>query len=75
MYWDAGEGWGFKKGEYCQLTFQAKEEKGVTKISLASRNGKYDIDKEIHHVNAIVIKNGEQYEGVITLKGGEIKTN
>ncbi|MBP1650337.1 MAG: yicI 1 [Bacteroidetes bacterium] len=75
LYWDAGEGWGFKKGEYCQLTFQAKEEKGVTKISLASRNGKYDIDKEIHHINAIVIKNGERYQGVITLKGGEIKTN
>lgn len=75
LYWDAGEGWGFKKGEYCQLAFQAKEEKGVTKITLASRNGQYDIEKEVRQVNAIILKNGERYQGVITLKGGEIKTN
>lgn len=74
LYWDAGEGWAFKKGVYSQLKFQAKEEKGVTKISLTSRNGAYEIDKEIHTVKAVVLKNGQRYEGVIQLKGGEIKT-
>ncbi|SFW13196.1 Alpha-glucosidase, glycosyl hydrolase family GH31 [Chitinophaga sancti] len=74
LYWDAGEGWAFKKGMYSQLKFQAKEEKGVTKISLASRNGQYEIDKDIHTVKAIVLKNGQRYEGTIQLKGGEIKT-
>jgi len=74
LYWDAGEGWAFKKGAYSQLKFQAKEEKGVTKISLASRNGQYEIDKEIHTVKAVVLKNGQRFEGLIQLKGGEIKT-
>lgn len=74
LYWDAGEGWAFKKGGYSDLHFQAKEEKGVTKISLTSRKGQYDIDKDVHSVKAVVLKNGQRYEGVIQLKGGEIKT-
>jgi alpha-glucosidase len=75
LYWDAGEGWAFKKGGFSDLLFQAKEEKGVTKISLASRKGQYDIDKDVHRVKAVVLKNGQRYEGVIQLKGGEIKTS
>ncbi|RFM32811.1 TIM-barrel domain-containing protein [Chitinophaga silvisoli] len=74
LYWDAGEGWAFKKGGYSDLHFQAKEEKGVTKISLMSRKGQYEIDKDVHSVKAVVLKNGQRYEGVIQLKGGEIKT-
>lgn len=74
LYWDAGEGWAFKKGGYSDLHFQAKEEKGVTKISLTSRKGQYEIDKDVHSVKAVVLKNGQRYEGVIQLKGGEIKT-
>lgn len=75
LYWDAGEGWAFKKGAYCQLSFQAKEENGVTKINLSSRNGKYDIEKEVKAVKVVILKNGHKYEGPIQLKGGAVKTS
>jgi len=74
LYWDAGDGWGFKKGDYCLLKFQATEKNGVTNISLASRQGRYNINKDIHRVKAVVLKNGKVYSGEITLKNGVLKT-
>ncbi|WP_343690449.1 TIM-barrel domain-containing protein [Chitinophaga sp.] len=75
LYWDAGEGWEFKKGVYSYLHYQAKEENGVTKIKLSSRTGKYDIAMDVKVVKAVVLKNGQKYEGTIQLKGGEIRSN
>jgi len=75
LYWDAGEGWGFKKGDYCLLRFQATEKNGVTKINLTSSQGKYNINKDIHQVKAVVVKNGRIYSGPINLKNGVLKTD
>lgn len=75
LYWDAGEGWGFKNGDYSHLRFQATEKNGVTRINLTSRLGKYNINKDIRQVEAIVVKNGRTYSGLIDLKGGVVKTN
>jgi alpha-glucosidase len=74
LYWDAGEGWGFKNGDYSLLRFQATEKNGVTKINLTSRRGRYNINKDIHQVKAVVVKNGQVYSGLINLKNGELKT-
>jgi alpha-glucosidase len=75
LYWDAGEGWGFKNGDYSLLTFQAVEKNGVTKINMTSRLGKYNINKDIHQVEAVVVKNGQIYSGLIDLKSGVLKTD
>lgn len=75
LYWDAGEGWGFKKGDYCLLRFQATEKNGVTKINLTSSLGKYNINKDIHQVKAVVVKNGRIISGPINLKNGVLKTD
>lgn len=75
LYWDAGEGWGFKNGDYSLLQFQAVEKNGVTKINLTSRSGKYNINKDIRQVEAVVVKNGRRYSGVIDLKSGVLKTD
>ncbi len=75
LYWDAGEGWGFRKGEYSLLRFQATEKNGVTKIDLTSRLGKYNINEDIHQVEVVIVKNGQVYTGLINLKGGQVKTN
>lgn len=74
LYWDAGEGWGFKNGNYSLLRFQATEKNGVTRINLTSRRGRYNINKDIHQVKAVVVKNGQVYSGLINLKKGELKT-
>ncbi|WEK37773.1 MAG: glycoside hydrolase family 31 protein [Candidatus Pseudobacter hemicellulosilyticus] len=75
LYWDAGQGWGFKKNEYSLLQFQATEKNGVTKIRLSSSKGQYDISKDIREVEAVVLKNGQLYTGTINLKSGELKTS
>jgi alpha-glucosidase len=75
LYWDAGEGWGFKKGDYSLLRFQATEKNGVTKINLTSSLGKYNINKDIRQVEAVVLKNGRIYSGPINLKNGVLKTD
>ncbi|WP_089906230.1 TIM-barrel domain-containing protein [Chitinophaga rupis] len=75
LYWDAGEGWGFKKDDYCLLRFQATEKNGVTNISLIANQGKYNINKDIHQVKAVVVKNGRIYSGPINLKSGVLRTD
>jgi alpha-glucosidase len=70
LYWDAGEGWGFNKGDNSLLKFEAIQKNGATQISLASRTGKYDIGKDIQAVKAVVIKNGKTYTGSGDLKNG-----
>lgn len=74
LYWDAGEGWGFKTGAYSLLKFQATEKNGKTTIRLASRSGKYDITKDIHQVQVVVIKNGHTFTGPVTLENGVLHT-
>jgi alpha-glucosidase len=74
LYWDAGEGWGFKNGDYSLIRFEAIEKNGVTRINLKSQLGKYNINKEIRQVEAVVLKNGRTYSGLIDLKSGVLKT-
>ncbi len=72
LYWDAGDGWKFKNGEYSLLKFQAAQKNNTAIISLTSRAGKYPINNEIKQVKAVVIKNGKAYTGTGDLKNGVI---
>ncbi|ANH83773.1 alpha-glucosidase [Niabella ginsenosidivorans] len=75
LYWDAGEGWGFKNGDYCLLRFQATEKRGCIQIHLASRQGRYNINKDIRQVKAVVVKKGRTCSGLINLENGLLRTD
>ena len=70
LYWDAGEGWGFKKADYSLLNFRAIEKNGVTKISVASSQGHYNINNEVQHIHAVVIRGNKEFTADGNLKRG-----
>lgn len=70
LYWDSGNGWGFRKGNYSQLMFHASSKSGVINISVVSIGGHYPIRADIHHLNAVVMENGKTYRGTGSLAGG-----
>ncbi|WP_158826076.1 TIM-barrel domain-containing protein [Mucilaginibacter lacusdianchii] len=72
LYWDAGDGRGFNKGNNATLKFHAATQNGATKISLASQSGKYPVNNEIKQINAVIVKNGKAYYGSGNLKTGVI---
>lgn len=74
LYWDAGEGWAFRKGDYKLLKLRARLENGTVKVSLVTAAGVYPIAKEIRSVSAVVIQNGKRFEGTGNLQQG-IKIN
>lgn len=76
LYWDAGDGWDFKKEGFKLLHFQAKGDRNLVKVKLASQKGNYDIGREIQTVKAIVLKDGKQFTASGTLRDGiEIPLN
>jgi len=70
LYWDAGEGWDFKKNGFKLLNFQASRSKNLVSVSVKSASGNYDLSPEIRKVKAIVLHQGKQYEGIGSLKDG-----
>ena len=70
LYWDAGEGWDFKKNDFKLLNFQASRSKNLVSVSVKSALGNYDLSPEIRKVKAIVLHQGKQYEGIGSLKDG-----
>jgi len=70
LYWDAGEGWAFRKGDYKLLKLRARLENGTVKVSLVTAAGAYPIAKEIKSVSAVVIQNGKQLKGTGDLQHG-----
>jgi len=70
MYWDAGEGYDFKSGGYSLLSFLAIQDSKSVKVVLASKKGKYAINKEITQLKVVLLKNGKIYTGVGSLQKG-----
>jgi len=70
LYWDAGEGWGFRKEDYKHLKLSAKKEKDVVKVTLIATGGSYPIHREIKSINAIVLQSGKEYSGTGNLQKG-----
>ncbi|WP_207534441.1 TIM-barrel domain-containing protein [Desertivirga arenae] len=70
LYLDAGEGWGFKKGDYSLLSFTAKKTGNSLNIKLASKKGSRNPETEIQKINAEVLINGKVYKGSGSLKSG-----
>ncbi|RVU02983.1 DUF5110 domain-containing protein [Mucilaginibacter limnophilus] len=76
LYWDAGEGWAFKKQGYKRLTINASTQNGVVKVALSSVGGTYKIEQDVKSVKAIILQNGKQYVGSGSLqKGVRVRIN
>lgn len=74
MYWDEGEGWSFKKGNYSLQQFTA--EKGANNkviVKLAGKIGKYQTENKDMAIVKVVTKQGiRQGSGNLT-EGIEIQ--
>ena len=70
LYWDAGDGWNFQCGDYSLMTFSAEKKNNQVKVSLASKEGKRKIEKEIKALNVELMMNGKVYKGSGSLKKG-----
>ncbi|WP_374165261.1 TIM-barrel domain-containing protein [Arcticibacter sp. MXS-1] len=70
LYVDAGDGWGFKTGDYSLISFTAKRRGNTVSITIAGKDGHRNIDQEIQKINAEVLLNGKVYKASGTLKSG-----
>lgn len=70
LYWDAGDGWEFRCCDYSLLTFKAERKGNQVKVTLADKEGKRKIDKEIKAVNVELMLDGKTYKGEGSLKKG-----
>lgn len=52
LYWDAGDGWSFKKGDFCLQQFTAEEVNGKVIVKLANKKGK----RKLENGNMAVVK-------------------
>lgn len=75
LYWDAGDGWEFRRDhDYSLLTFRATRDGNKVKVSLASREGNRAIEKEIKNINVKLLLGGRVYSANGNLhKGVTIK--
>ncbi|WP_232336608.1 TIM-barrel domain-containing protein [Mucilaginibacter aquatilis] len=62
LYWDAGEGWGFKEGKYSLLNFGAKTVNNKVQVKLISKVGGYNMTSVTSNVKVVVVKDGKTYE-------------
>lgn len=65
LYWDEGEGWGFRNGEYTQIAFEAQQKGNTVEVSIKDRTGAYPL--ELGKVNVEVLRNGKTYRASGTL--------
>lgn len=59
LYWDAGEGWDFRQGDYCRLVFKAKKRGDKVTVTVAAREGKMNLPADKLRVE--VISGGRVY--------------
>lgn len=70
LYWDAGDGWSFKDGDYFLMNFSAQRKNNSVKINMLTMEGKRVASKDIKAVKAVLLLDGEIYEGKGSLKNG-----
>ena len=70
LYHDAGEGWGFRNGDYSLLTFSANRDGNTVTIKCTGREGNRDVSKEIDKMRVELLLDGKTYRGDGTLADG-----
>jgi len=70
LFTDDGDGWGFRRGDYCLLKFTAKRVDHKVIVRLNGKEGNRKVEKEIKKINVEVLLNGKIYKASGSLKGG-----
>ncbi|REG94758.1 TIM-barrel domain-containing protein [Flavobacterium aquicola] len=70
LYIDSGDGFGFEKGDYAMLTFNAVKNNDTVVIKVSNAEGKRNINEEVKKINVTVLLNGKTYTGSGTLTDG-----
>lgn len=70
LYIDAGDGWGFRDGDYALLHFKAERKGGKVKVSLDRKEGKRDISDIIKNVEVKLIDGDKPVTATGSLKKG-----
>lgn len=73
LYWDAGDGWSFKKGDYSRQVFAAEKHGDKVVVKLTKKTGKHQTgNKDMAIVKIITGQGTRQASGDLT-KGIEVK--
>lgn len=73
LYWDAGDGWSFKKGDFCLQQFTAEEENGKVIVKLAGKKGKRKLENGNMAVVKVLTEQGVRQASGNLEEGIEIK--
>ena len=65
LYWDEGDGWSFRDGNYKKINFTARRNGRNIEVSVADSEGNYPL--EIGKVNVEVLTNGKTLRSSGTL--------
>lgn len=68
LYWDAGDGWAYEKGEYALVSFKAHSEKGKVIVEISDKEGEYPLD--LSNVKIELLKNGKIRKASGNLEAG-----
>ena len=58
MYWDAGDGWAFKKGDYSQQVFKAEKQGDKVIVKLTSEKGKFKTENKNMAIVKVITDQG-----------------
>lgn len=72
LYWDAGEGWEFKSGDYALIEFEAKRNGDEVTVYVKNIDGNRNIGKEIPQFKVSLTISGQTYNEAGTLNEGAI---
>ena len=70
LYVDAGDGFGFDKGDYALVTFTAEKNNDTVIVRVSKVEGKRNISKEINKITVDLLLKGKKYTATGTLKDG-----
>ena len=73
MYWDAGDGWEFKQGQYSLQNFVAERNGGVVTVRLASKEGAWEPENNNMAVVKVVTDQGVRQATGDLRNGIEVK--
>lgn len=73
LYWDAGDGWSFKKGDFCLQQFAAVEKNGKVTVKLANKKGKRKLENRNMAVVKVLTDKGVKQASGNLEEGIEIK--
>lgn len=73
MYWDAGDGWAFKKGDYSQQVFKAEKQGDKVIVKLTSEKGKFKTENKNMAIVKVITDQGVCQASGSLVEGIEVK--